>query len=81
VAVVGLPDDASGERACAIVVCAPGATLTFDEMVTHCRASKLSVHKIPEQLEIVDALPRNPSGKVLKRDLRTTFATPNNGDN
>ena len=80
VAVVGLPDAASGERACAVVVCAPGATLTFDDMVAHCRTSKLSVHKIPEQLEIVDALPRNPSGKVLKRDLRTTLAPPNNGD-
>ena len=80
VAVVGLPDDASGERACAIVVCAPDAALTFDDMVAHCRASQLSVHKIPEQLEIVDALPRNPSGKVLKRDLRTTYATPNPGE-
>jgi acyl-CoA synthetase (AMP-forming)/AMP-acid ligase II len=74
VAVVGLPDDASGERACAVVVCAPDATLTFDELVAHCRAGQLSTHKIPEQLEIVDALPRNPSGKVLKRDLRTQYA-------
>lgn len=74
VAVVGLPDDTSGERACAVVVCASGATLGFDELVEHCRAGQLSAHKIPEQLEIVDALPRNPSGKVLKRDLRQTFA-------
>jgi len=42
--------------------------------VAHCRAGQLSTHKIPEQLEIVDALPRNPSGKVLKRDLRTQYA-------
>ena len=75
VAVVGLPDDASGERACAVVVCAPGASITFEELVDHCRAGRLSVHKIPEQLEIVDALPRNPSGKVLKRDLRETYAS------
>lgn len=75
VAVVGLPDDMSGERACAVVVCAPGTTLTFDELVEHCRAGRLSVHKIPEQLELVEALPRNPSGKVLKRDLRERYAT------
>ena len=74
VAVVGLPDTASGERACAVVVCAPGGEFSFEEMVEHCRAGRLSVHKIPEQLEIVDALPRNPSGKVLKRDLRATYA-------
>jgi cyclohexanecarboxylate-CoA ligase len=74
VAVVGLPDDASGERACAVVVCAPGSSLSFDELVEHCRAGRLSAHKIPEQLEIVEALPRNPSGKVLKRDLRQTYA-------
>jgi len=74
VAVVGLPDAASGERACAVVVCAPGTTVTFDELVEHCRAGRLSAHKIPEQLEVVDALPRNPSGKVLKRDLRQTYA-------
>lgn len=74
VAVVGLPDASSGERACAVVVCAPGASLTFGEMVEHCRAGQLSTHKIPEQLEVTDALPRNPSGKVLKRDLRAELA-------
>jgi acyl-CoA synthetase (AMP-forming)/AMP-acid ligase II len=76
VAVVGLPDPASGERACAVVVCAPGASLNFDDLVEHCRSGRLSTHKIPEQLEVVDSLPRNPSGKVLKRDLRTRFADP-----
>jgi acyl-CoA synthetase (AMP-forming)/AMP-acid ligase II len=35
--------------------------------------AELSRHKIPERLEIVDALPRNPSGKVLKKDLRATY--------
>ena len=75
VAVVGLPDDTSGERACAIVVCAPDASFDFEAMVEHCRSGQLSAHKIPEQLEIVDVLPRNPSGKILKKDLRTQYAT------
>jgi cyclohexanecarboxylate-CoA ligase len=79
VAVVGLPDAASGERACAVVVCTPGATISFDEMVAHCRLGKLAIHKVPEQLEIVDALPRNPSGKVLKKDLRAQLGSITEG--
>ncbi len=73
VAVVGLPDPASGERACAVVVCTEGETLTFLEMVEHVKAADLAPQKFPEQLELVDALPRNPSGKVLKRELRARF--------
>ncbi|MFM8528954.1 MAG: AMP-binding protein [Ilumatobacteraceae bacterium] len=72
-AVIGLPDPASGERACAVVVCRPGASLDFATMVSYLKGSQLSAHKIPEQLEIVDTLPRNPSGKVLKKDLRATY--------
>jgi acyl-CoA synthetase (AMP-forming)/AMP-acid ligase II len=72
-AVIGLPDAASGERACAVVVLKADATLSFDEMVAYLKGAQLSVHKVPEQLEIVDALPRNPSGKVLKKDLRATY--------
>ena len=72
-AVIGLPDEKSGERACAVVVLKAGATLAFQEMVSYLKDARLSAHKIPEQLEIVDALPRNPSGKVLKKDLRATY--------
>jgi acyl-CoA synthetase (AMP-forming)/AMP-acid ligase II len=72
-AVVGLPDPKSGERACAVLVCKPGLTITFDEMMSYLRDARLSAHKIPEQLEIVEALPRNPSGKVLKKDLRAQY--------
>jgi fatty-acyl-CoA synthase len=54
-------------------VAKPDASLTFDEMVAYLKDAKLSVHKIPEQLEFVDSLPRNPSGKVLKKDLRATY--------
>jgi acyl-CoA synthetase (AMP-forming)/AMP-acid ligase II len=76
VAVVGVPDPASGERACAVVVVAPGETFTFLEMTEHLKAADLTPQKLPEQLELVDALPRNPSGKVLKRDLRKQFSSP-----
>jgi cyclohexanecarboxylate-CoA ligase len=74
VAVIGLPDAASGERACAVVVPAPGGeTITFDEMTAHLRESGLITRKLPEQLEIVDALPRNPSGKIVKFELQKRF--------
>jgi acyl-CoA synthetase (AMP-forming)/AMP-acid ligase II len=74
VAVVGVPDPASGERACAVVVCVEGEELTFLEMVGYLRAADLAPQKLPEQLELVEVLPRNPSGKVLKRDLRQQFS-------
>jgi len=68
-AVVGLPDPRSGERACAIVVPAdPADPPTLPELFEFCKAEGLMVQKIPEQLEIVDVLPRNPTGKVLKHE-------------
>jgi acyl-CoA synthetase (AMP-forming)/AMP-acid ligase II len=73
VAVIGLPDEASGERCCAVVVCHPGEPLTMAEMQQHLRSERLSNQKIPEQLELVATLPRNPSGKVLKFMLRKQF--------
>jgi acyl-CoA synthetase (AMP-forming)/AMP-acid ligase II len=74
VAVVGLPDADSGERACAVVVPAAGRDpLTFEEMTAHLRDAGLITRKLPEQLEVVDALPRNPSGKILKFELQRRF--------
>ena len=74
VAVIGVPDDERGEMAVAVVVTKAGAEpLTFPAMVAHLRDASLSAHKIPERLELTDALPRNPSGKVLKKDLRVTY--------
>ncbi len=72
VAVIGLPDAKSGERACAVVV-ADAAGFTFVEMVQFLKDQGLMLQKIPEQLEIVDALPRNPTGKVLKHELRKRY--------
>jgi non-ribosomal peptide synthetase component E (peptide arylation enzyme) len=47
--------------------------LDFDAMIAHLRAAGITVQKMPERLEIVDALPRNASGKVRKVDLRETY--------
>jgi acyl-CoA synthetase (AMP-forming)/AMP-acid ligase II len=69
VAVIGLPDPASGERACAVVV----GDVTFAEMVGYLKEQGLMTQKLPEQLEHVDVLPRNPTGKVLKFELQDRF--------
>ncbi|HUJ66879.1 MAG TPA: AMP-binding protein [Acidimicrobiales bacterium] len=74
VAVVGIPDPVTGERACAVVVLAEGAgSLSLTELADFCRQQKLANQKIPERLEIVDQLPRNALGKILKRELRSTY--------
>jgi acyl-CoA synthetase (AMP-forming)/AMP-acid ligase II len=77
VAVVGLPDAERGERVCAVVETADGAdqVLTFAEMTAWCREAGLMTQKIPEQLEVVDRLPRNETlNKVLKYKLREQFS-------
>jgi acyl-CoA synthetase (AMP-forming)/AMP-acid ligase II len=68
-AVVGRPDDRWGEVPVAFVVLRPDATATLEELLEHCRG-QLARFKVPRQVTFIDALPRNPSGKVLKRDLR-----------
>ena len=75
VAVIGLPDPASGERACAVVASHdPADPLSFEEMVSFLHDQQLMVQKIPEQLESIGGVPRNPSGKILKHKLREQFA-------
>ena len=73
VAVVGLPDDRLGERACACVVVRPGQQLTFDTMISKLKAAGLATYKLPEQLQLMSELPTTASGKVQKhvivRDL------------
>ena len=72
-AVIGLPDEKSGERACAVMVLRDNQTFTLSEMIAFLKDRRLPMYKVPEQLEIVTALPRNPTGKVLKKDLRATY--------
>ena len=64
-AVVGLPDDTWGERVTAAVVARPGHALGADEVIGHCRA-RLAGYKCPKEVAVLDALPRNPMGKVQK---------------
>ena len=68
-AAIGLPDARWGERPVAVVALRPGATLTLAELQRHCR-ERLAGFKTPKELHLRAALPRNPSGKVLKRLLR-----------
>ena len=69
VAVVARPDDRWGEVPVAFVVLRPDATATADVLLEHCR-EQLARYKVPKDITFLDALPRNPSGKVLKRELR-----------
>jgi cyclohexanecarboxylate-CoA ligase len=71
VAVVGVPDAQSGERVCACVVLRAGAgRLDLDDVRAFMRARGVMMQKIPEQLDVVDELPRNATGKVRKDVLR-----------
>jgi fatty-acyl-CoA synthase len=70
VAVIGVPDERWGETPVAVVVLADGAELTLPGLTEHCRR-RLGGFKVPKRLIIRDSLPRNPSGKVLKRVLRS----------
>ncbi|MGW4165996.1 class I adenylate-forming enzyme family protein [Streptomyces chartreusis] len=77
VAVIGLPDPERGERVCAVVEQPAGAPeLTLQALTSYLRGEGLSTHKLPEQLEVVDALPRNETlRKVLKYKLRTRYSS------
>lgn len=72
VAVVGVPDARLGEAVAAVVVLRPGATLTAQELIAHCRAS-IGAYKAPRQVRFVEALPRTAVGKVRKSALRDAW--------
>ncbi|MDN0194077.1 AMP-binding protein [Streptomyces sp. S.PNR 29] len=76
VAVIGLPDAERGELVCAVVEQPPGAeALTLRDVTSYLRTAGLSVHKLPERLELVDALPRGETlRKVLKYKLRERYS-------
>ncbi|MFF4213365.1 class I adenylate-forming enzyme family protein [Streptomyces sp. NPDC001796] len=76
VAVIGLPDEVRGELVCAVVEQPPGAEeLTLPAVTSYLRAAGLSVHKLPERLEVVEALPRGETlRKVLKYELRERYS-------
>jgi acyl-CoA synthetase (AMP-forming)/AMP-acid ligase II len=75
IAIVGLPDPRTGERACAVIVpkTRPGPDVA--SLAGFLEAQGVAKFKFPEQVEIVDSLPRNDAGKVLKHELRATLST------
>ncbi len=68
-AVIGLPDDYWVEKVHAVVVLKPGEQATERDIIEYCK-SRLARYKAPKSVEFVDALPKNPGGKILKRELR-----------
>jgi long-chain acyl-CoA synthetase len=68
-ACVGVPDEKTGEALKLFVVRAPGASLTSEALVAHCRAG-LTAYKVPKLVAFVDALPKSTVGKILRRELR-----------
>ena len=77
-AVIGCPDPVLGEKVCAVVVPQPGQNVSLEELVHHLRhVEEVAAFKWPEQLIVIDELPRNAVGKVLKRELRERFFPKN----
>ncbi|WP_148614231.1 long-chain-fatty-acid--CoA ligase [Nocardioides rubriscoriae] len=72
VAVIGVPDDTWGESVKAVVALREGAQATEAELIAFCR-EHLAAFKCPRSVDVTGPLPRNPTGKILKRDLRTPY--------
>ena len=72
VAIIGVPDDRWGETVKAVVSLHPGAEATEEELIAFCQES-LARFKCPRSVDIIELLPRNPTGKILKRELRKPY--------
>jgi acyl-CoA synthetase (AMP-forming)/AMP-acid ligase II len=72
VAVIGVPDERWGEAVIAVVVKKAGAEVTPGELITWAR-ERIAGYKLPKSVDFVEALPRNPTGKILKRELRKSY--------
>ncbi|MEQ9642592.1 MAG: fatty acid--CoA ligase [Alphaproteobacteria bacterium] len=72
VAVIGVPDETWGEAVKAIVVLKPGESAGADELIAYAR-ERIAGYKVPRSIDFASELPRNPSGKILKRELRIPY--------
>ena len=70
VAAVAMPDDVLGERTCVYVVPRENETVILEDITSFMKEKGVAVYKMPEKLEIIDVIPRNPVGKILKSVLR-----------
>ena len=69
-AVIGKPDDKLGEEVVAFIAVQPGADVTAEELIAYCK-ERLAAYKYPREIRFVDELPKGPTGKILKKELRT----------
>ncbi|MBX7495524.1 fatty acid--CoA ligase [Qipengyuania sp. 6B39] len=72
VAVIGVPDDTWGEAVKACVVCKPGQQLDTDDLIAFTR-ERLAGFKVPKSIDVIEVMPRNASGKILRRELRAPY--------
>jgi fatty-acyl-CoA synthase len=72
VAVIGVPDEKWGEAVKACVVAAAGADLSEEDIIAFAR-ERIAGYKLPKSVDFIEALPRNPSGKILRRELREPY--------
>ena len=72
VAVIGVPDERWGEVPKAVVVAKPGTTIDTEQLLAWCRP-QIASFKCPKTVDVVAELPRNPTGKILKKDLRKPY--------
>ena len=70
VAAVSMPDEAMGEKTCVYVVPRGEEKIELEEITAFMKDKGVAVYKLPERLETIDAIPRNPVGKILKKELR-----------
>lgn len=68
-AVIGKPDDHLGEEVVAVVALRPGASATEEELVAFCK-ERVAAYKYPREIRLVQELPKGPTGKILKKELR-----------
>jgi non-ribosomal peptide synthetase component E (peptide arylation enzyme) len=73
VAVTGYDDEILGEKVGVVAVVAEGETLTLEEVIEFLKDQQIAKYKMPEDLRVVDILPKNPVGKVLRRELKDLF--------